>query len=208
LAWRTYFADFMEAIKAAHPNKKRIANAIWYSGPGDHTNWTDAQITRALRAATHINIERGACDAGITGSVVEWTYTQLQMFQFIEYVHSLGVGTVLDGQCATNALKEYNLAAFFLTLSDYTKDHVGDPSQTPDNWWAGYDVKLGNPLGARTTPLTGLYRRAFTSGLVYLNEPEATTRVIPLDRAYRRIDGTFVSSITLAAKEAAILMSP
>jgi hypothetical protein len=88
-------------------------------------------------------------------------------------------------------------------------------------WWydefdnAGQGVGyLGQPLGASTQPMTGVYRRDFTSG-ISLSNTTAGVQSISLGGQFRKIrgtqapsvnDGSLVTSVTLQPKDGIILL--
>jgi hypothetical protein len=49
----------------------------------------------------------------------------------------------------------------------------GDPTL----WWSGYDVVLGDPVGARYL-WQGVHRRDFTNGMVLLSGPGSRSRTL------------------------------
>src|SRR5439155_16920615 len=82
-----------------------------------------------------------------------------------------------------------------------------DTVTTPDNWWAGFDVNLGSPSGGRAY-WNNLQRRNFTGGMVLVNEPGNPSITVTLPGTYKRVDGTSVTSVTLAARQGAVLLNP
>jgi hypothetical protein len=203
--WARYFAEFMEALRAALPGVRILHNSIWYAGNGGPP-WTDPSVEREIRAANIINLERGVLDGGLTGGTGFFSLTSLRAF--VDHVHALGASVVYDSESngfdANDPVRrEYNLAHCFLTAT--ASDAVGNDAANPDNWWAGYDVHLGAALGPRTT-WNNLERRDFERGLVLLNEPGAQTTTATLPMALHRVDGSTVSSIALSASQGAVLL--
>ena len=197
--WRQYFAEYTEALRAALPNIDILHNPVWYTNAD-----TDSQIKREIQAADFINIERGVLDGGLSGGTGFWSY--FRVLSYVDMVHSYGRGVVFDGvdKGTNNAGREYNLASYFLVSNGM--DAIGDQSMYPNNWWAGYDVSLGAPSGARTA-WNNLYRRDFAGGMVLVNGPGGGNVTVTLPGTYKRIDGSSVGSITLGEKQGAVLMS-
>lgn len=203
--WRRYFAEFMEAIRAAFPDIEIAHNVIWYADPPD-----DPFIERQLRAADFINLERGATDSGIRGGDGRYGYETF--LGYIDRMHAMGNHVVLDDDdSTTDAEWIYELASYFLVKSG--DDMIGadkDRSRiNPDNFWEGYDVRMGDPLDTRYRT-GGLFRRDYTCGVVVLNQPDQPTLSMDLGETFTLLgsDGTSVSSITLDATSAAILVRP
>jgi len=196
--WRRYVAEFVEQIRAALPGAEILHNSIWYAvwGPRDR----DPYVKRQIAAADYINVERGVNDDGLTGGTGEWSLNAL--LSYIDRVHAAGKGVVLDGFDDSAQGMRYSLASYFLISTG--NDGVGLTAMTPENWWAGYDVDLGAPNGPRTT-WNGVMRRDFANGMVLVNEPGAPTRTLQLGGTFYDADGNAVSSVTLKAKDGAVL---
>ncbi|MGD2045224.1 MAG: putative glycoside hydrolase [Gemmatimonadota bacterium] len=203
--WRRYFAEFMEEIRDAFPEIEIAHNIIWYAQPPD-----DPSIERQLRAADFINLERGATDSGIRGG--DGTYGYETFLGFIDRMHRMGNDVVLDDDDSdTEAEWIYELATYFLIKSgDDMIGADGDRSRmNPDNFWEGYDVRMGDAQGERYQT-GGLFRRDYSCGVVVLNQPDQPTRSLDLGEAFKLLGsgGTSVSSVTLDATRAAILVRP
>jgi len=202
--WRRYFAEFMEEIRAAFPTIEIAHNVIWYASPPD-----DPYIDRQLRAADFINLERGATDSGIRGG--EGRYGYETFLRYIDRMHEMGSSVVLDDDdSTTDAEWIYELASYFLIKSG--DDMIGadkDRSRiNPDNFWEGYDVRMGDPLGRRYKT-GGLFRRDYRCGVVILNQPDQETLSLDLGEPFTSLgSGLSVSSVTLEATRAAILVRP
>jgi hypothetical protein len=200
-AWRGHFATFMEELRVALPNAEIVHNSLWAAGP-EGIRDQDPAIRRQILACDWVNLEHGFNDSGLTGGT--WIWSVSAKMAFIDRVHALGKGVIVDDFGNGPGQPEYALAAYFLTSNG--RDAIGNQAMTPADWWAGYDVALGEPAATRTT-WNGLMRRDFSGGLALLNEPGAPTRTVSLPGAYRRIDGATVTSITLAARQGAVLRS-
>ena len=199
--WRRYFAEFMEEIRAAFPNIEIAHNVIWYAQPPN-----DPFIQRQMRAADFINLERGATDSGIRGG--SGTYGYETFLGYIDGVHDMGGHAILDDDDSeTDVEWMYELATYFLVKSgDDMVAADGDRSRmNPDNFWEGYDVELGDALGARYTA-GGLLRRDYRCGSVVLNQPDQPTRTLALGEDLIVLGGGLVSSVTLAGYTAAVLL--
>jgi len=196
-AWRTYFADFMAQVRAALPDIEIVHNSLWF------LDWTDSNIQREIQAADWINSERGVNDSGLTGGTGYWSLDRL--LRFVDNVHSNGKGVVLDGEVplsATDPAREYSVANYLLISTG--RDLVGDMSETPTNWWPGFDTDLGSALGPRYV-WQALWRRDFAGGMSLVNPPGSSSVVVTLPAPFLRIGGSIVNTITLNAGEAAVL---
>src|SRR5262249_40902255 len=157
---------------------------------------------RELKSADLIELERGVNDSGITGGT--WTYSLRKLLSFIDDRHADGEGVVFDSRPTNRAQQLYGLAAYYL-VSD-GEDALGSTlGGSPNDWWSGYDTKLGAPLGARYDN-QGVIRRDFEGGTVLVNEPGAPTRTVDVGAGYQDLTGATVTSVKLAAASGAVLV--
>jgi hypothetical protein len=203
-AWRDYVAQFVVQIRQAFPSKEIVHNSVWFAGPTGIRD-LDPAIQLQIAAADIINVERGiGSDPGLTGGTGIWSL--IALFAFIDRVHQNGHTNVLQQYAVTDEpTREYSLAGYFLTSGGH--DYYGDSGTTPDNWWSGFDVNLGAPLGPRTYS-NGIFQRNFANGMVLLADPLASTQTIALPGSFQTVDGAVVNSVTLSATQGAILIGP
>jgi Hypothetical glycosyl hydrolase family 15 len=197
-AWRAYMAQFMQEIRTALPNTEIVHNAIWFSNNDAGTS--DASIRSEISASNYVYLERGVNDSGLTGGNGQWSLDAL--FSFIDQVHALGKSVVLDGTSSSTPGMEYNLASYFLISTG--NDAVSGGGQTPTNWWAGWNVNLGEATGSRYD-WNNLLRRDFTGGIVLVNPPGSPTQTVSLSNPMQDVDGNTITSVTLPAGSGAIL---
>jgi hypothetical protein len=193
----------MEQIRSTFPNNEITHNTIWFADAVDAQN---PYINREIDAADYINLERGGNDDGLVGGTGEWSYSTF--LKFVDYVHGRGADVIMM-DIGTNAPElEYGMATWLLISQG--NDLLGNNADNklawsaPNSWWTGYDSNLGNASGARYT-WNNLLRRDFTCGLVLVNEPEAATKTVSVGSGYKNLAGQVVTSVTLAAKQAAVL---
>ena len=202
--WQRYFAEFLEAIRAAVPDMEIMHNVIWYA---DAPTMDNPYVDRQIAAADYLQLERGANDKGLVGG--DGKFSMGNFFAFVDRAHELGANVLLLDENAVDEVgQEYNLAAALL-LNDgndlvSTEDH---DFIDPDNFWSGFDTDLGDALGPREVDGT-ITRRDFTGGLVLFNDPQAPTVTITLDSPMRNLAGDVVETVTLGSREAAILSTP
>lgn len=196
--WQRYMAEFMEQVRAAVPSAFEVVhNQVYF-----HAGLANAYVRRAIDAATHLNVERGVIDAGIVGGTGKWGYETV--LAWADHAHARGKGVVWDASAGWG--REYQLATYLLVATDRDGITHADGSD-PDGWWSGYDVELGGPLGARHS-WNGVLRRDFENGIVLVNQPGQTTETLSLGGSFRNLAGTMVSSVTLPAREGAVLLRP
>ncbi len=205
--WRRYLAEFMEQIRAELPAIDIVHNAIWFAGPKGVRD-RDPYIQREYRAADYINNEHGVYgDQGLRGGTGEWSYES--MLEYYDRVHALGKGIIIDEVAPVSNTphgREFTVGTYFLVSTG--RDAVGNQQvHNSGEWWSGYDIDLGNPLGPRQM-WNALYRRDYTGGMVLVNPPEAPARTVSLPTALLTMEGASVTSLTLGAKQAAILRRP
>jgi hypothetical protein len=199
-AWRNYMARFMEEIRRALPHAEIVHNAIWYAD--SPTGIADPSIRRQIAAADFVNLERGVNDSGLTGGT--GTFSLQRMLRYIDAVHALGKGVILDGSVTDPAGIEYALAAYFVISSG--SDAVSAGGITPIHWWPGLDVNLGEALGPRRL-WRGVLRRDFTRGIALVKEPGVETSHLQLPTAMRDLNGRVVTSVSLPPASGAVLLN-
>jgi hypothetical protein len=199
-AWRDYMARFMEEIRRALPRAEIVHNAIWYAD--SPTGIADPAIRRQIAAADFINIERGVNDSGLTGG--SGTFSLQRMLRYIDAVHALGKGVILDGSATDPPGIEYALAAYLLIAGG--NDAVSAGGMTPIHWWPGFDVNLGEARGPRRL-WRGVLRRDFAHGITLLKEPGVETEHVQLPTAMRDLAGRVVTSVSLPPATGAVLLN-
>jgi hypothetical protein len=199
-AWKSYFATFMEQLRAAIPSAEIVHNAVWFAGGGSHDG-SQPEVARQIRAANYYNLERGFIDGGLTGGTGVWSV--YAFMRFIDAVHSAGRHVVLQSYANDTTSAEYNLAGYFLINDgrDYLSSTLGS---LQSNWWSGYETDLGDAKGGRYM-WNGVWRRDFTRGFVLLNEPGAASKTLALGGSYKNTAGKTVTSVTLGAARGAVL---
>ncbi len=199
-AWREYMAQFMEQIRQAIPRTEIAHNAIWFAHSPTRT--ADPYIRREIAAANYINLERGVSDLGATGDASHPAFSDF--LSYIDAVHALGAGVIIDSHETQRQPTEYALASYFLTIDSLDGFTAG--GMTPTHWWTGFDVNLGDVSGPRKK-WNGVMRRDFSAGVVLVNEPGASTHTISLPTAMRDLDGRRVTSVTLTPASGVVLRS-
>jgi hypothetical protein len=203
-SWRECLATFLSEVRGALPGYEIVDNAVWYAGASSSNRGTTNPFVRSqVEDANVINLERGANDAGLKGGTGSWSLSNL--FTYIDEVHALGDGVVLDGSASEPAAMEYNLAAYFLVSTGRDYVEGGGATQTARSFWPGWGVNLGEATSPRERSSSGVWRRSFRGGVVYLLEPGAATTTIALPRPMTSATLGTVSSITLSARQAAVL---
>jgi hypothetical protein len=193
--WQRYMAEFTEEIRAAMPDKEIVHNALWFAGHDDPS------VRRELDAATHIEIERGVNDPGLTGGAGPFGYETL--LRHIDWLHSRGKSVILDSYADSHAEVEYELASYFLVSSG--GDSVGSSWRTePGDWWPGYDVRLGAPRGDRYE-WSGLLRRDFENGFVLVNQPGRAPVAVDLGAGSFDPAGQPRAAVTLGPAQGAVV---
>ncbi len=201
--WRRYFAEFAEEVRAAFPNIEIGHNVLWFAGSPLTNN--DPFVTRELKAADYITLERGVNDTGLGPGGGRWGFETY--LAYVDFLHSLGRKVIFMDFADTIVKREYGLAGWLLIREPGDKFSPTNWT-TPDNWWAeGYELDLGSALGARYK-WNNLLRRDFDCGTVLLNQPGMSTQTVTLDQAYTSIEGGTVSSVQLDAATGIILRVP
>jgi Hypothetical glycosyl hydrolase family 15 len=193
-------ANLLQAIRAAQPNAKIEINSQY------HDIWPllkskAPDVERALSVTNVVDKEFGV---GPTAQITT-SKDYGELFEYIDALHGKGIAVTMAGDYQSNNVPtmEYNLATYFLINDGH--DYVSGVNQTPENWWAGFDVNLGNALSPRERSPSGLWTRAFSGGRVYTLEPGAATQTIRLGKPMHSAQWGTTESLTLKAGQGAVL---
>jgi hypothetical protein len=193
-------AEFMEKIRAALPNAEIVHNSIWFAGTP-----SDPYIRRQIDAATYINFERAANDKGLVNGAGRFGFETF--LAYVDFVHSRDRIALMQNYGTTTTEREFGLAA--LLLANEGRDLISTNQLgwvAPGSWWVGYDTDLKESTGNRYK-WNGLLRRDFQCGIVLANQPGSSAVTVTLPKAYKTIEGTSVTSLTLQARQAKVLKS-
>jgi hypothetical protein len=157
--WRVSMALFMAEIRQALPDTEITHNVIWQVPE-------TPEVAFGLQQCDYVEKELGVNDAGITGGTGRFSLRAL--LDWVDRRHAAGVGVIWDSLAKTDDERQYGLACYLLTSNgnDMLGTRLGG---TPADWWTGYDIDLGRPLG----PREGL-TRDFEHGGVVVKEPGVT----------------------------------
>jgi hypothetical protein len=203
-SWRRYMVEFLEDVRAAFPQLEIWHNSIWYA---DTPAFDNGMVSRQIRAADVINLERGMNDRGLTDGTGRFGIRTFM--RFIDRVHEQGANVALLDENATDTTGQWYNIAGGLLIND-----GGDLVSTED--WAmieptglfvGYLTDLGAALGPRVF-VDQTIQREFTGGLVIMNEPRQPAVTVQLDGSWLTPDGATVSQVTLGTREAIVLTRP
>jgi hypothetical protein len=194
-------AHLIEAVRAAEPRALIEINSQF------HDIWPlikagNPEVARALADVDLVCVENGMGPTSGIDSPGEYA----EFIQYADTLHGKGIGLTLTGDrnSVTPATMEYNLATYFLINSG--ADYVNGNKQTPEGWWSGFEVNLGNGLGPPESQPSGLWTRRFTGGVVYAVAPGGQTQTINLPGAMHSAEWGTVTSLTLAAGQGAVLV--
>jgi len=196
--WEQHMAGFTVAMRQAFPTAQIIHNLQWFAGtlPAG----TDPLVQQEILAADYINLERGINDPNlVTGT---GSYGMNAKLNFVDVVHSLNRKVIIEEWTFDGDLGR---AGYFLISTGM--DGFGNTEVTPTDWYPGYDVVLGTPLGIRYD-WYGLLRRDFSGGISLLNPFNGPTITLPLPSTYTNTSGTQVTSVTLTGGTGAVLVGP
>jgi hypothetical protein len=198
---RAALANLLVAIRAAEPAALIEINSQY------HDIWPlmkahDPDVERALRVVNVVTKEFGV---GPT-SAIDTAQDYGELFQFIDALHAKGIHVTMTGDRYANtvAVMEYNLATYL--LANDGGDMVNGYDQTPAHWWPGFNVNLGQAVTKRERSPTGVWKRVFSGGVVYVVEPGASRQRIKLGKSMHSAQWGTVASVTLAAGQGAVLV--
>lgn len=195
-AWQHYMAEFMGQVRKALPGAEIIHNVLWPQG--DAT----ADLRSELRAADYVELEHGFGDRGIVAGHGKFGFETL--LRFVAHRHAAGTGVIFGGSGTSMADRLYALASYFLvSAGNDALDY--DVASTPDDWWAGYGVQLGDAAGPGRRS-QGVWRRDFVDGAVLVNEPGSPVRTIQVGSGYRDLSGIVRTSVRLGPTSGIVLL--
>jgi hypothetical protein len=206
--WQTNMNTLLSAIKTQIGSKLAIINSSPWAG-GTSPNYLSRVDGLYDEAYGHANWDK----ASTFLSTDSWKYHLDMMISTINNSkYYLAQSGVADGatEAETNKLVKYCFASFMLGVSGsgYGK-HYFTPSLTYSNyyWYTDWGLNIGTPIGAYSQ-ISGKssYRRDFTNGIVIVN-PTDSGETVSLGGNYRDENGNTLSSITLSAREGAILFT-
>jgi hypothetical protein len=195
--WRRYMAEFTEEIRAAFPDTEIAHNPLWWM------DQNDPYVQRQIDAADFIELERGFNDQGIVGGAGKWGYETY--LAHIDWLHARGKAVIYEPYGLDELSSRFELASYFL-VNEGNDVIASDYRSNPDDWWPAWETDLGASLGPRDS-WEGLFRRDFSDGVALVNQPDSPTRTVQLPAGYRWTDlnGNAVTSLTLGAREGAVL---
>ena len=162
--WKRYMVEMLEQLREAVPNKLIAHNSIWYI-----VDFDDPYLARQIQSADIIQMEQGFIDDGLKGGA--GTYSWIRKMDFVTLVHGYGVSLIdRDEENISTQDKVYGFANFLL-MNDGSDYYDPEFHAWPDDWWDGYDIDLGAPLGGLYHWNDLLYRRDFENGTVLVNPP-------------------------------------
>jgi hypothetical protein len=155
----------------------------------------DPYVARALAVTDQVDKEFGVNSSSGIDTASEYA-------EYMRYVDALHAKGIHIDQADSTPGNEYELATYLLVNdgADFTGAHL-----TPSEWWSGYDANLGDALGARERSASGLWKRRFTGGVVYTVEPGGATQTIRLGKLMHSAEWGDVETVTLKAREGAVL---
>jgi hypothetical protein len=193
-------ASLIEAVHAAAPHALLEVNSQF------HDIWPlikagNPEVTRVLPDIRQLCVEYGV---GPT-SGINTPGGYAEFMQYTDTLHGKGIELTLTGDRRHRDVPtmEYNLATYFLINNG--GDYVNATEQTPESFWSGFEVNLGNALGPRERLPSGLWTRKFAGGVVYTLEPGAATQTVKLAKVMHSAEWGSVSSITLSPGQGAVL---
>lgn len=197
---RANLAHLIEAVHAAEPDALIEANSqfrdIW-----PLIKEGNPEVMRVLPDIKQLCVENGVGPSSGIATGGEYG----EFMRYVDTLHGKGIELTLTGDRnhVNVPTMEYNLATYFLINNG--GDYINGTQQTPEEWWSGFDVNLGNALGPRERQPSGLWTRSFTGGVVYALEPGAATQTINLGKTMHSAQWGSVSSVTLSGGEGAVL---
>jgi putative glycosyl hydrolase-like family 15 (GHL15) protein len=128
--------------------------------------------------------------------------TQIEEIQSAEHMGKLFLAITQAEAGDTQAIR-YGWASALLGADGHTA-YMAAANYTSESWSSEYEVQLGEPTSTATATAGGVWKRAFTDGLVLVNPTTATVSV-DLGGTYSGSGLTRVTSVTMPPNTALIL---
>jgi len=228
---RSEYVKWVERDKAAGYLGEFMDDVEW-SGSGQHIAGTDEEMAKLIEAVARalgptgvleLNTQWGDLwprmknanpyvaralavidqvdkEFGVSGeSGIDTPSEYAEYFRYVDALHAEGIHV---DQSDSRPGNDYELGTYLLVNDggDFIGSHI-----TPPEWWAGYDADLGDALGGRERSASGLWKRRFTGGVVYTVEPGGATQTIRLGKQMHSAQWGDVETITLKARQGAVL---
>lgn len=198
---RAQYRELIESVRATiGPSKVIEINAqFWNIWP-----LIQAKDPNVLKALEYVNVVTKEFNVSPTAGINSPTKYR-EFFEYTDFLVGKAIHIVMTGNSSynTSADKEYSLATYYL-LND-GGDFIGFSEQKPGNEYAGLQLDIGGATSGRERSSSGVWKRSFAKGVAYTVEPGAATQTITLAKPMKRLDGTTVSSVTLAGAHGAVL---
>lgn len=178
--YRLNMVEFLELLRTTFPDAEIVHNMIWYGMEFD-----DPVLHRQILAADYLALQRGVSDRGI--NTRDGTYGFNRFLALVDLVHALDRAIILDDDDRDNqspANRDYELAFYFLV--NRGRDLLGADGErsrmSPERFYHGYLVDLGDALSERYLTRDGLYRRDYANGFVLVNPPGSGSPCVNFSR--------------------------
>ena len=152
--WQKDNADLMTKVrakvKAANANAKICHNSLWWASGVD--------VDRCIKQADYFQLERGFGDPNYTPAKI------VQLWAWIDKVHSMGVGVVHLNYAGGTQGAHFNHACALLCSNG--NDYVYGDGWRPESWDATYDKNYGAAKGPRYQKSTNVWARDFETKTV------------------------------------------
>jgi hypothetical protein len=157
-----------------------------------------------LKALEYVNVVTKEFNVDAT-SGINSSDRYREFMEFTDFLESKKIGITMSGDSNHNgsAEREYSLATYYLVNDGL--DYIGFAKQSPSSQYPGLLLNIGNATSPRERSSSGVWKRSFAKGVAYTVEPGAATQTITLAKPMKRLDGTTVSSVTLAPANGAVL---
>ena len=192
--WRRYMAEFTEQVRAAMPNKEIVHNALWFTGT------SDPFVRRQVDAATHVELERGVNDPGLTGAAVN------SATKASSATSTGSTGAARAWSSTPTPTPAPKSSTSWPPISSSPADAIRSaPPGAPLPATGGRATRcLGAPRGGRFL-WRGLLRRDFERGFVLVNQPDRAPVSVTLGPDALDPEGVARPVLRLNAAEGAVV---
>ncbi|MGI9325894.1 MAG: hypothetical protein ACR2PZ_11790 [Pseudomonadales bacterium] len=203
-SYRRNMVEFLELARTTFPDAELVHNMIWYA-----TEFDDPLLHRQIRAADYLALQRGVSDRGIKSR--DGSYGFNRFLALVDLVHALDRAIILDDDDQNNqspANRDYELAFYFLV--NQGRDLLGADGErarmSPERFYPGYLVDLGEVLSERYLTRDGLYRRDYSNGFVLVNPPGSGSPCVNFTRPSFSVLGERQRRLCLPSPGGAVLL--
>jgi hypothetical protein len=211
--WRSALVNLVGSFRASMAGKPLVGNAVGNAWSYWHNSVNTQPIVSALPGAQMELFTRAAADPVTKWPTVPRWLDYVNTIKSLETQRITGLfGTKLFVNATTAQVKQweaYSMSSFLMQANGYSywafTTGTSQAGATGANNPFSMPANIGGPTGAMQASSNGTYSRTFANGIAVVN-PGSTTVTVQLPQRAKDLDGTWRTSVTLAAHSGSVLV--